>query len=133
MQDSTKIIGIGVFFFFAITVLGLIFLFNNGLPIFDPGITENDFRLLKIERKSTLPFPSDPYLNISESQINQCLILKTACQELIGNNQDLFEIEINSSEFNCITSFLESLSPEGTVISLIYYQGFFFEIALVVA
>ncbi len=40
-DDSIKIIGIGVFSFFAITVLGLVILFNAGLPVFDPGITDN--------------------------------------------------------------------------------------------
>ena len=128
MQDSIKTIGIGMFVCFAITVLGLVFFFNAGLPIFDPGITENNFTFMSIERKNTLPYPSEPYVNVSESQMNQCIILKTACQELIDNDQGSNYVELNSSEYNCIASFLESLSPKGTDISWIYYQGFFFEI-----
>ncbi len=112
---------------FAITVLGLVLFFNAGLPVFDPGITENNFTFMSIERKSTLPYPSEPYANISESQINQCPILKTTCQELIDNNQDSRKIELNSSEYNCISSFLESLTPKPD-ISWVYYQGFFFHI-----
>ncbi len=84
---------------------------------------------MTIERHSTLPYPSEPYLNISESQMNQFSILKTACQELVENDQDSIRIQLNSSEFNCIATLLESLSSEGTDISWIYYQGFFFDIA----
>ena len=128
MKDGLKIIGIGVFSFFVVILLGLVILFNAGLPVFDPGITENNITFMSIERKSTLPYPSEPYGNVSESQMNQCIILKTACQELIDNDQGSIYVKLNSSEFNCIVSFLESLSPEGTDISWIYYQGFFFGI-----
>ena len=132
MSNRKKIIVI--FFgivFFAITVLGYIILFNAppfGFPVFDAGITGDQFTLMDIERHSTLPYPSSPYLNISESQMNQCSILKTACQELVENDQDSIRIQLNSSEFNYISLFLESLYPEGTDIDLIYYLGFYFDI-----
>jgi hypothetical protein len=117
-----------VFSFLAITVLVLVILFNAGFPIFDPGITENDFTFMSIERKFTLPYPSEPYVNVSESQMNHCIILKTACQELIDNDQGSNYVKLNSSEYNCIASFLESLSPDNTDISWIYYLGFYFGI-----
>ena len=60
--------------------------------------------------------------------MNQCSILKTAFQELIDNDQDVIYIDVNGSEEYCIVSFLESLSPKGTYIERIYYQGFFFVI-----
>jgi hypothetical protein len=129
MQSSTKLIAIGVSLF-AITVLGLFILFQ-ALPISDLGFTGKDFTMLSIDRIPTPPAPT-PFLNISESQIGQCPILKTTCQELIDNDLDSITKDINTSEANCITSFLESLSPKGTHISLIYYQGFFFEIGFIV-
>ncbi|MFW9856529.1 MAG: hypothetical protein ACFFFG_15870 [Candidatus Thorarchaeota archaeon] len=132
MQGNIKLFAIGAIPVLAITVLGIIFLFNAGFPVIDPGITENNFTIMIVERKATLPSPSDPFLNVSESQINRCMILKTACQDLIENDQDLIEIKINGSELTCITSFLESLSPQGAGTSLIYYQGFYFEIAFLV-
>ena len=127
MKDGVKIIGIGLLSIFATAFVGLIFLFNGGFPVFDPGISGNNFTMMSIERTSTLPYPSEPYANISESQINQCPILKTTYQELIDNNQDSRKIELNSSEYNCISSFLESLTPKPD-ISWVYYQGFFFHI-----
>ena len=125
MQKSVKVISIG-----AIIILGIVFLFNGGfIPVFDPGITENQFTTMHIDKLSSLPDPSSLYLNISESQINQCMALKTTCQELIDKNQDSMQVQLNSSNFNCIYSFLESLAPEGTHIRLIYYHGFFFAIS----
>jgi hypothetical protein len=126
MQDSPKIIIIGVFSFITIIFLGLIILFNAGLPVIDPGITDKQFTTMIIEKHSKLPQPSVLYLNVTESQINRSMILKTTCQELIDSNQESIEVQLNSSEFNCVTSFLESFSTKGTDISWIYYQEFFF-------
>ncbi len=102
MQDGIKTIGIGMFVCFAITVLGLVFFFNAGIPIFNPGITENNFTFMSIERKYTLPYPSEPYGNVSASQMNQCIILKTACQELIDNDQGSNYVKLIRNEYYCI-------------------------------
>ena len=131
MQDRIKIIGIGLFSFFTITVLGLVLLFNAGFPVFDPGISEENFIFMSIERKYTLPYPAEPYGNVSASQMNLCIVLKTACQELIDNDQSSNYVKLIRSEYQCIDSFLESLSPDDTRISWIYYQGFFFGITFV--
>lgn len=128
MQDNLKIIGIGLFSIFAIIFLGLLLVFNAGLPVFDPGITETNITFMSIERKFTLNYPSEPYVNVSESQMSQCIILKTACQELIDNDQGSNYVKLIRNEYYCIDSFLESLSPDDTRISWIYYQGFFFGI-----
>ena len=131
--DSIRNIGIGLITVFVIAVLGVFLLSNSGFfPIIDPGITENQPTTMKIKKLSKLPYASISYVNITESQINRCMILKIILQDSINSTQDLLYFQINNTEFNFINSFLDSLSPDKH-INYFYYQGFFFEIGFVVS
>lgn len=129
--DSIRNIGIGLITVFVIAVLGIFLLSNSGFfPIIDPGISDDQYTLMNVQKFKNTPYNAIKPINISESQINQCMVLKTSLQEVIKSNQASLQFKLNNSDFNHIYSFLKSLSINGEV-NFVYYQGFYFELSFI--
>lgn len=124
------IVGTG---FISIIVLFIFFIFSNNslFPTLDPGITEEQSTTMTIAKFLNPPSNSINIINVSETQLSQCKTLNIALQEVVNSNENFEQFNLNNSEFNCIDSFLDSLSINDD-IPYIYYQGIYFEITFMV-